>query len=109
MIMKINNLRELIANVSTDEKTYAILATNFEFLMKERIKLTQNSLRSLIGRTEQEIEKGKIQQSVKTINEIAVLRGVDFHVQEDWEEIEAFLRMSMLEDISGEFNKQVNN
>ena len=108
MIMDVNNLRDLIAKVSEDEKTYVVLTTHYDFLMSERIKISKNSLRSLLGRPVENLQKEKIFESVKKINEIAAAEGVDFYIEENWESIEAFLRASVMEDVSGEFNKQKN-
>ena len=109
MIRNVNNLRELIEKVKENNDTYTTITSHFEFLMKERIKITQNSLRTIIGRPEKEIDKPRLIASVKKINEIAESSGVDFHIDEDWESIEAFLRMSTMEDIAGEFQKQANS
>lgn len=109
MIKDINNLKELIAKVSGDEKTYVRLTTHFDFLMRERIKITKNSLRSLLGRPDEDMDKEKIIQSVKIINEIAKSNGSEFCIEEDWNSIEAFLRLSVMEDIAGEFKKQANS
>lgn len=109
MIMNVNNLRELIKKAAGENREYTVLTTHFDFLMQERIKITQNTLRSLLGRQEETLEKEKIIQSVKAINKIATEKGVDFHIQEDWDSIEAFLRMSVMEDIAGEFKKQENS
>lgn len=108
MIGNVNNLRKLIAKVESDEKEYAVLTTHFGYLMKERIKVTQNSLRAALGRPEVNLDKAKILDSVKTINEIATDKGVDFHIDEEWSSVEAFLRLSIMEDIAGEFDKQAN-
>lgn len=109
MIKGINNLRELITKVSGDEKAYVALTTHFDFLMRERIKITKNSLRSLLGRPDEEVDKEKITKSVKIINEMAKSNGSEFYIQEDWDSIEAFLRMSVMEDVAGEFQKQANS
>ena len=106
MMVDVNNLRRLIEKVANDSATYATLVTHFDFLMKERIKITQNTLRSLLNRPEDTLDKEKIIQSVKCVNEIA---GEEFHINEDWESVEAFLRMSVMEDIAGEFQKQANS
>lgn len=106
MVVDVNNLRDLISSVANDANTYAGLVSHFDFLMQERIKLTQNSLRTLIGRPEQKIDKENIIQSVKKINTIAAAHGANFHIEEDWENIEAFLRLSVMEDVAKEFKKQ---
>lgn len=108
MVMNVNNLRELVKKAANDNAKEVALFTCFDFLMNERIKLTQNSLRSLLGRPEKQLNREAILQSVKRINEIAAKYAVDFHINEDWENVEAFLRMSILEDVAGEFQKQEN-
>lgn len=106
--MNVDNLRKFIVKSRGDANAYAVLVANFDFLMAERIKITQNNLRSLIGRPEKELDKESIIEAVKKINEIAKSQGVDFYINETWEAIEAFLKLSVMEDVAGEFTKQNN-
>ena len=107
--MEIKNLRNLICKVKEDESTYNKLISCFDYLMRERIKLTGNDLRSVLKRPAKEVDTERVLKSVKEINLIAYQQGVDFNIKEDWATVEAFLRLSILDDIKSEFEKQEKN
>ena len=104
--MDINNLRNLISKVRGDEKTYNKLLTCFNFLMEERVKLTGNELRKILNRPIPDIDKERIIKYVREINVIAYQENSDFNIKEDWDTVEAFLKLSILDDIKNEFKKQ---
>ena len=105
--MDVKKVRELIRKTEEEKnRDYILITRNFDFLMKERIKLVENQMRENVGLTLKEIDKEGIMASIREINEIALKHGSEIHINEDWENIEAFLRMSLLDDISTEFEKQ---
>lgn len=107
--MRIDNLRKLIEEVSKDKVKYSILMENLEFLMSERIKFVGNDLRAMLNRPNKEIDKEKILESVRKINAISSEFNSEFYFEEDLDKIEAFLRLTILEDIGKEFEKQSKN
>lgn len=106
--MEVAKIRELIQKTEKSNE-YVVLTRNFDFLMRERIKLVENQMRETVGRPLKDVDKEGILRSVREINELAYTRGVDIHINESWDTIEAFLRMSILDDIASEFEKQKNN
>lgn len=106
--MEVAKIRELIQKTEKSNE-YVVLTRNFDFLMRERIKLVENQMRETVGRPLKDVDKEEILKSVKAINEIAYKQGVDLHISEDWNTIEAFLRLSILDDIASEFEKQKVN
>lgn len=105
--MENNNLKNLIKASKNTEKQ-AILIENVNFLINERIKLVGNSIRTALGRPEKDINKEAIFESIKKINIISSEIGEDFYINEDWDNVEYFLKSTILEDISKEFKKQAN-
>lgn len=107
--MNINNLRELIKKTANDYNTYSMLVSNIEFLNQERVKIASNRLRSILARPSKDVDKDRIFDSIRSINKISSELNVDFYIEEDWDTIEKFLMLTILEDISKEFEKQTNN
>ena len=100
------SLNELI-NVAEGTENYFPLVKEVKFLQEQRIIIVGDRLRGLLGKRE-EVNKEEIINSAKKINEIAKQLGIDFEIGESWNEIETFLRFSIMEDISKEFKNQVN-
>ena len=100
-------VRELIQKVSKNkDQEYVILTRNFDFLMKERVKLIENQMKQMVGLNYEEQDKAKIIASVREINKVAAANGSDLVISEDYDEIEALLRISLIDDIASEFKKQ---
>jgi len=99
-------LRKLIQSLNVTDGDYVKLNESYSLITSERIKLIGNQMRQALGRPIDPIDKTAITNSIININDIASKHGSNFNVPTDWEHIENFLRMSILEDISNEFKKQ---
>lgn len=99
IIPDVNELREIAKNSPRVDGI-------FEFLMQERITILKNEMRSRIGLPQQAVNKDIIMSQVHEMNTVLENEGISFYVDENWNSVEAFLRMSLLEDIYSEFKMQ---
>jgi len=104
MNTNLENLKEQlkIKNIEAYEEASKIIL----FLSEERIKLLGNDLRKGIGRTLKTIDKDKIINAVHILNKLAETNAIEFNIPDNWEYIEKFLRLTIVEDIGKEIEKQ---
>lgn len=104
-----NNLKELLEYVKTaSAEDYPKLINQVEYLKQERIKFVGNDLRNFLNLSSRNIEKENIMNTVAWINDIAKKVNYDFCIPTSWEDIEKYLRFTILEDLGDEFKKQGN-
>ena len=100
------NIKILIDGVPAGERKELIDVV--EILMKERIQIVKNEMDSMLGLPAVEIPKERITKCVTLLNNCADKNGIDFHIDEDWESIEYFMKNSILDDLAEEFKRQAN-
>ena len=104
-MLEINTFKEVIKE--RDSFGFSKLLSEIQILGNERVKLVGNNLRDILGREKEEIDIERCVESARTINAIAEKNGVDFKIPLDWENLEKFLRITLMDDIAEEFKKQV--
>ena len=101
-------LRNLISKVNESEKKDDFFKAYY-YLMEERVKIVKNDLINYLGIEEKNIDKAEILRNAKIIDSIAEELNSSFRMGSTYEEIEKKLRLTILEDISIDFEKQKNN
>ena len=76
------------------------------FLSEKRIKLLGNDIRKSIGLVHNEIDKNEIISAINKLNMLAKTNNVEFNIPNNWEYIEKFLKLTIVEDIGKEFDTQ---
>ena len=106
--MEKNNIKLLVEKAVT-EKNQALIDA-IVILKEKRISIIHNQMNELIGIQTPEAEKNKevITKIIKLLNEYASKNNIDFHVEEDWESIELFIKNTILDDLKVEFEKQAS-
>ncbi len=104
--MEKNNIKLLVEKAVKEKNTELIDA--IMVLKEKRISIIHNQMNELIGLQTPEAENDKeiITKVVKFLNEYAKENNVDFHVDEDWESIELFIKNTIMDDLGDEFKKQ---
>lgn len=76
------------------------------FLSQKRIKLLGNDLRKSIGIEDIDIDKKEIINAVNRLNKLAEENAIEFNIPNNWEYIEKFLKLTIVEDIGKEMERQ---
>ena len=100
----LNGLLDCVKNESKDK--YPKLINLVDYLKTERIKFVGNDLRGALDIPSKSIDKDSITNAVLCINDIAKSVNYDFSISDEWENIEKYLRYTILEDLEEEFEKQ---
>lgn len=100
-----DNLRQLISKVKESEDKEGFFEA-YNFLLSERIKIVKKDMKDYLGLDNEKLNKEKIVQAAKTINQYSEKYNCDFNFGESFEEIEKKLKLTILEDIEEEFKKQ---
>lgn len=103
-MLEIKELKRIIKE--KDKISFVNLLTEMQVLGKERVKLIGNNLRGMLGRETEDVDREACIESAKKINSIAEKNGIDFRMPLDWEKLETFLRITLMDDITEEFKKQ---
>ncbi|MBR5227053.1 MAG: hypothetical protein IKV94_00210 [Clostridia bacterium] len=103
-MLNINEFKKIIKE--KDQIGFSNLLSELHFLGKERIKLVGNNLKEILGRKAEEVNVKNCTESAKRINDIAEKNGIDFRIPLDWENLEKYLRLTLMDDITEEFKKQ---
>ena len=76
------------------------------FLSKKRIKLLGNDIRKSIGRPINDVDKNEIIATVHKLNKLAESNAIEFNIPNNWEYVEKFLKVTIVEDIGKEMERQ---
>ena len=102
MIRNLENLKERIKGEEEFNEVNELIL----FLSEKRLKIVGNDFRQKIGIKSDELDKDEIIKSVDRLNEIAKKYQREFNIPNNWEYIEKFLRLTIVDDLSKEFDKQ---